>query len=280
MELARAKIAKQNAAREARLVARAAAHLAQRDELRRGVEGQTEPLQVIQHGVLATARALRHAGDVPILDLSGEQIVRGASFGVAQRLERGANQREPRVGSALVGMMRPSLFPERALDRPRVRVARHAEHVVVLRAREVIHVRPRVVPRTPRARVFATSLRRLLRRPLRRRRLRLRLVRPFVVARFGGGGRVSRGRGRAVGRGRGGVGGHGGPSRSSAREPRARAVSRATRSDPRISRDATGVSVPRQPLASSLSREKQNRKKTEKLASPVSSGEKRATARA
>ena len=273
MELARAKIAKQNAAREARFVARAAAHLAQRDELRRGVEGQTEPLQVIQHGVLAAARALRHAGNVPILHLSGEQIVRGASFGVAQRLERGANRREPRVGSALVGMMRPSLFPERALDRPRVRVARHAEHVVVLRAREVIHVRPRVVPRTPRARVFATSLRRLLRRPLRRRRLRLRLVRPFVVARFGGGG-ASPGGGDA--RSGAGVGASG--DMADRRGPR-RAVSRATRSDPRISRDATGVSVPRQPLASSLSREKQ-KKKTEKLASPVSSGEKRATARA
>jgi hypothetical protein len=58
--------------------------------------------------------------------LTREQIVRGASFGVAQRLERGANRGENRSGSALVGMMRLCLFPERALDRPRVRVASDA----------------------------------------------------------------------------------------------------------------------------------------------------------
>jgi hypothetical protein len=126
VEFARAKIAKQNPAREALFVARPAAHLAQNDELFRGVEGQTEPLQVIQHGILAAARALRHAGNVPVLVLTREQIVRGASFGVAQSFERGANRGENRSGSALVGMMRLCLFPERALDRPRVRVASDA----------------------------------------------------------------------------------------------------------------------------------------------------------
>ena len=57
VELPGAKVAEAQAAREARLVGGSAAHLAQDDELRAGVEVQPEALEVVEEGVLAAARA-------------------------------------------------------------------------------------------------------------------------------------------------------------------------------------------------------------------------------
>ena len=184
---------------------------------------------------------------------------RDARGGPESRTRRAPRRTRRRIRPCRDGTCEPSTV--RALDRPRVRVARHAEHVVVLRAREVLHARPRVVlcvspfaPRPP------------SRRLLLRRGGALRLpVAPFAVS----GGHVRRRRRRAVGRGSGGVGGHDErPRWKTATDRSARelwlAVSPARRGvSPNLSTAKTrqGVSFPPRPLASPLeSIDRENRK--------------------
>ena len=146
VELPGAKVAEAQAAREARLVGGSAAHLAQDDELRAGVEVQPEALEVVEEGVLAAARARGDAGDVSERVFRRERVVRRATRGIAERLERRANGREGARVAALIGVVRPR---RRAIRRANLRgggVAAEIQRVVVLRAAEIVHRGPRIVP--------------------------------------------------------------------------------------------------------------------------------------